>query len=98
MSVNSQLTPLLPSARYLLVYTIPLLLTSVLLTFAGTFLTLDRTRTFPPADKSYASLSAPGGLTLDKKKRKLTWILEGGLGGIAGGFAFGSAYFTSISE
>lgn len=74
------LTTLLPSTTYTLAYCLPLLFASLLLTFAGAFLTLDRSRAFPP---SYDSL--PG----LKLKRRLNWYLEGGIGGLVVGYVFG---------
>ena len=74
------LTTLLPSTTYTLAYCLPLLFVSLLLTFAGAFLTLDRSRAFSP---SYDILP---GLTT---KRRLHWYLEGGIGGLAAGYVFG---------
>lgn len=92
----SQLPLLLPTAPYLLAYALPLLLLSLILTFAGTFLTLDRTRTFPPssgAGSTYAPLPIPGGFTKKPIKSLASkWVLEGGLGGLIGGYAFGGAF------
>ena len=84
MAVNdaSTLTTLVPSTSYLLAYSLPLLFLSVLLTFAGAFLTLDRTRSFPP--ERYGVL--PGAF---EQKKRLHWLLEGGVGGLAAGYAFG---------
>ncbi|KAF8904081.1 hypothetical protein CPB84DRAFT_1773356 [Gymnopilus junonius] len=103
MSTNSQLTPLLPTTPYLLAYTLPLLLLSLLLTFAGTFLTLDRSRSFPPTygaaatGKGYATV--PGGLSFEKTKKGkgLNWYLEGGFGGLAAGYIFGLHLSTALS-
>ncbi len=81
------LTSLLPSTSYLLAYSIPLLLLSVVLTFAGTFLILDRTRSFAP---NYDAL--PGAF---KRARKVSFTLEGGVGGLAVGYAFGGMFPTS---
>jgi hypothetical protein len=78
------LTTLLPSATYTLAYTLPLLLASLCLTFAGAFLTLDRSRSFPPI---YDSI--PGDFFPQKRSRKLHWLLEGGVGGLAAGYVFG---------
>lgn len=75
------------STPHLLAYTIPLLLLSVLLTFAGTFLTLDRSRSFPSS--SYAPVPLPGAFDGPKKKTKITWALQGGVGGLANGYIFG---------
>jgi hypothetical protein len=77
------LTALLPSTPYVLSYALPLFLLSILLTFAGTFLTLDRTHSFAP---HYDSL--PGGYD-NKTKKKIYWVLEGGVGGLSCGFLFG---------
>ncbi|PPQ88396.1 hypothetical protein CVT25_011275 [Psilocybe cyanescens] len=104
-TTSSQLTPLLSTKPYLLVYALPLLFISLLLTFSGTFLTLDRSRSFPPTDgavkdgKGYAALSKPGALSFDKTKRtrRFNWILEGGIGGLAGGYAFGLHFATALA-
>jgi hypothetical protein len=80
------LTTLLPSTSYVLSYALPLLLLSILLTFAGTFLTLDRTHSFAP---QYDSL--PGGYD-NRTKKNVHWILEGGIGGLACGFHFGRTF------
>lgn len=87
MTINdtSTLTTLLPSTPYTLVYSLPLFFVSLLLTFAGAFLTLDRTRSFPP---SYDALPAPGAFSKQKSK-KFTFLLEGGVGGLSIGYAFG---------
>ena len=96
----SQLTPLLPTAPYLLAYALPLLLLSLILTFAGTFLTLDRTRSFPSASgagSTYAPLPIPGGFTNKPTKSVVSkWALEGGVGGLIGGYAFGGAFCLSF--
>jgi hypothetical protein len=66
-----------------LAYSIPLLLLSLILTFAGTFLTLDRTRSFTPKDTS---------------TRKTAPIrLEGGIGGLAAGYTFGLHLATFLT-
>ena len=80
------LTSLLPSSSYTLAYTLPLLLSSLCLTFAGAFLTLDRSRSFPP---KYDSI--PGDFIAQKRPRKFHWLLEGGIGGLASGYVFGGA-------
>jgi len=80
MTNASLLTILLPSTPYILVYSVPLLLVSSLLAFAGAFLTLDRTRSFPPHD-------AVPGFFLSTEKR--VWLLEGGVGGLSLGYVFG---------
>ena len=91
-----QLPPLLPTTPYLLAYTLPLLLLSLVLTFAGTFLTLDRTRSFPSssgAGSTYAPLPIPGGFAKKSTKSLASkWVLEGGVGGLIGGYAFGGAF------
>lgn len=87
------LLSLLPTTSYTLVYALPLFLVSTLLTFAGCFLTLDRTRTFP------SSAPAP---TSRGKRPVLSWLrllnLGGGIGGLCGGYAFGGMrlYYSAI--
>ncbi|KAJ7489469.1 hypothetical protein FB451DRAFT_1024640 [Mycena latifolia] len=92
MAVNdaSTLTTLLPSSSYLLAYALPLLFLSILLTFAGAFLTLDRSRSFPP--ERYGVL--PGAF---EQKKRLHFLLEGGVGGLAAGYAFGVHSSTFLS-
>ena len=87
--MEPQLIPLLSSTPYLLVYTLPLLLLSLVLTFAGTFLALDRTRSFPSRGNGavYTSLPVPGSLV--SKKQKWSWVFEGGVGGLIGGYILG---------
>jgi hypothetical protein len=85
-----KLDDLLPSTPYVLAYSLPVLFVSVLLTFAGTFLTLDRTRTFPPR---YDAL--PGAYE-KKSGRKVSWLLEGGVGGLGIGYAFGGTSFLHL--
>lgn len=84
-----QVTSLLPSP-YTLVYSLSLLIAALLLTFAGAFLTLDRTCTFPP----HAPVeSLPGQYDVEDVKQsriKAWWGLAGGVGGLAGGWVFGS--------
>jgi hypothetical protein len=75
---------LLPSV-YLLLYTIPLLILSLLLTFSGSFLTLDRTRSFKPA------YDAIPGASNRKHRIRIHWALEGGIGGLAIGYVFGGS-------
>lgn len=79
-------TTLLSSSPYLLGYAIPLLILSVALTFAGAYLTLDRTRQFAP--RADAGEAIPGSYTSVKAKR-FRWIFEGGVGGVVGGYLFG---------
>ncbi|KAI4522601.1 hypothetical protein K525DRAFT_361627 [Schizophyllum commune Loenen D] len=64
---------------------------SILLTFAGTFLTLDRTRSFP--HPSYKAI--PG--SLDAPKRRIAFALEGGVGGLAIGYSFGVQFATFLA-
>ncbi|CAE6442429.1 unnamed protein product [Rhizoctonia solani] len=68
---------------YRLIYALPLLLLSILLLFAGTFLTLDRTR-------SFASSS-------DVKKTAPSYRLESGIGGLVIGWVLGVHSTTLIS-
>ncbi|EDR13191.1 uncharacterized protein LACBIDRAFT_292432 [Laccaria bicolor S238N-H82] len=88
-STPSKLTLLLPTTPYVLAYSLPLLLLSVLLTFAGTFLTIDRSRSFTPRSDASNYSSLPGAFDSPKKKRRFSWLLEGGIGGLASGYAFG---------
>ncbi|KAJ7049435.1 hypothetical protein C8F01DRAFT_1183301 [Mycena amicta] len=87
---DSFLTNLLPSTPFILAYALPMLLLSLLLTFAGAFLTLDRTRSFPV--ERYGVL--PG--AFDQRKR-IHFLLEGGVGGLAAGYAFGVHLSTFLS-
>ncbi|KAF7377735.1 hypothetical protein MSAN_00196500 [Mycena sanguinolenta] len=93
MAINdtTTLTTLLPSTSYLLAYSIPLLLLSLLLTFAGAFLTLDRSRSFPA--ERYGVL--PG--AFEQQKKRIHFLLEGGVGGLAAGYAFGVHLSTFLS-
>lgn len=79
------LTTLLPSTTFSLAYSLPLLFLSLLVTFSGTFFTLDRTRQFAPKDDLL-----PG--AFDSPKRKPKWLLEGGIGGLAIGYSFGGMH------
>ncbi|KAL1754072.1 hypothetical protein FB107DRAFT_216445 [Schizophyllum commune] len=80
-----------PSSALALAYALPLLFLSILLTFAGTFLTLDRTRSFP--HPSYKAI--PG--SLDAPKRRIAFALEGGVGGLAIGYSFGVQFATFLA-
>ncbi|CAK5262256.1 unnamed protein product [Mycena citricolor] len=93
MAINdtTTLTTLLSSTPYLLAYSLPLLLLSVLSTFSGAFLTLDRTRSFPA--ERYGVL--PG--AFESQKRRVLFLLEGGVGGLATGYAFGVHLTTFLS-
>jgi len=87
-STNSDLSnpitliSLLPSS-YRLIYALPLLLLSLVLTFAGAFLALDRTRSFSPSKDV-------------QHKIKKFWVLEGGIGGLVLGWMFGMNLATWI--
>ena len=94
-STPSKLTLLLPTTPYVLAYTLPLLLLSVLLTFTGTFLTIDRSRSFTPRSDASSYSSLPGAFDNPKKKRRFSWLLEGGIGGLASGYVFGRMSFLS---
>lgn len=79
--LNDISATLLSSNVYLLIYAIPLLVLSAILTFSGSFLTLDRTRALPRA-KTFD----PENLS----RRLRSWfVLEGGVGGVILGYAFG---------
>lgn len=84
MASSSTLDTLLNSSPYKLAYAVPLLLLSLVLTFAGAFLTLDRTKSFAP---KYDAL--PGAFSRPKKIR---FALEGGIGGALIGYAFGGTH------
>jgi hypothetical protein len=80
MSTASLTLSQLVAGPYLLAYSIPLLIISVPVTFAGAFFTLDRTRSFAGTGAAAAK-----------------WRLEGGLGGIAGGWLFGVHLTTFLT-
>jgi hypothetical protein len=84
-----ELTDLLPSTSYRLAYALPLLLLSTLLAFAGSFFTLDRTRSFRPRSDP---LHVPGSFSLTKNPRRFRLYLQGGLGGLAIGHSFGRTF------
>ncbi|KAL0960840.1 hypothetical protein HGRIS_005856 [Hohenbuehelia grisea] len=86
------LSTLLPTTSFLLAYSLPLLLISSVLTFAGCFLTLDRSRSFAPR---YEAI--PGAFEQRPKKTKFTWMLEGGIGGLASGYVFGVHLSTCLA-
>jgi hypothetical protein len=80
---------------YFLIYSIPLLLAAVLLTFAGAFFTLDRTCTFAP-QAPVESLPIRYDLESDKKLNiRAWWGLEGGAGGLASGWIFGGDFVST---
>lgn len=74
---------LLPSTPYTLAYALPLFLVSALITCAGAFLTLDRTRVFPKttAAQTKHTIANPSSLS--------RFPLGGGIGGLCSGYAFG---------
>ncbi|CAL1713392.1 unnamed protein product [Somion occarium] len=87
---NDLSNALLSSTAYHLVYTIPLIVLSTLLAFAGSFLTLDRTRALPRTPKALDPRSLA--------RRLHSWfVLEGGVGGILLGYAFGVHLATFLS-
>lgn len=85
------------SSPFLLAYSLPLLLLSVVITFAGTFLTLDRTRTFAPRSDADPTPPIPGSLGVEKPTASLLrkFRLDGGLGGLAMGYVFGRECISS---
>ena len=97
-SFNAVTSLLQTSTAHLLAYSIPLLLLSILVTFAGTFLTLDRTRTFAP--RSDITQPLPGSFDnsttlvtkVEKRLAHLKFRLDGGIGGLAIGYVFGRKY------
>ncbi|KAI0761979.1 hypothetical protein BD413DRAFT_665887 [Trametes elegans] len=95
-SPETTLTSLLPSSPYLLAYALPLLCFSLVLTFAGAFFTLDRTRAFAPR---YDALHPTDTTTIQHAEvmAKRIFRLEGGIGGIAIGYATGIHFTTFLS-
>lgn len=89
---NATLTYLLSPTPYSLAYILPLLCLSSVLTFSGTFLTLDRSRSFP-SKADYAAL--PGAFE-KTKQRKFVWYFEGGIGGLACGYTTGRLSAPSL--
>ncbi|KAG8818295.1 hypothetical protein FRC17_010880 [Serendipita sp. 399] len=69
---------------YQIVYASLLLAFSVPVTFAGAFLTLDRTRQF-----------APSATATMYKEKSSKWRLEGGIGGLLGGWLFGALFIMN---
>jgi len=84
---NDLIFSLLPSTPYVLAYAVPLVSVSLLLTFVGTFLTLDRTRTFPHFDPELKP----------SPYSRLRVFLDGGVGGYASGYAFGVHLSTFLA-
>ncbi|GAW01687.1 hypothetical protein LENED_003297 [Lentinula edodes] len=93
---SDSLSTLLPSSSYLLAYALPLLLVSLILTFFGAFLTLDRTRRFRAKNDMYVM---PGSFGKETKglRLKRMMVLEGGVGGILLGYAFGVHLSTFLA-
>ncbi|KAI9446538.1 hypothetical protein H4582DRAFT_1843952 [Lactarius indigo] len=89
-----ELTDLFPSTSYRLAYALPLLVLSTLLAFAGSFFTLDRTRSFRPRSDP---LHVPGSFSLTKNPRRFRLYLQGGVGGIAIGYSFGLHLSTFLA-
>jgi len=82
---SQTLVHLLSSTPYTLAYSLPLLCLSLILTFAGTFLMLDRSRSFPPS----ADYDTLPGVFEKSRKHKFVWYWEGGIGGLTCGFTTG---------
>src|ERR1700679_1175762 len=80
-----RLTDLLPTNGYLLPYALSLFFASLVLTFAGAFLTLDRTRSFTPAGDAFQERH-------ESTSRLIASFFRGGVGGILTGFVFGSKH------
>ncbi|KAI0350347.1 hypothetical protein OH77DRAFT_1489218 [Trametes cingulata] len=95
-STGTTLTSLLSSSPYLLAYGLPLLCCSLLLTFAGAFLTLDRTRAFAPR---YDALHPAETTRIQHAEAvvKRVFRLEGGIGGIAVGYVTGVHLTTFLA-
>jgi hypothetical protein len=85
---TNDLLSLLPTTPYTLAYALPLFVISILLTFAGCFFTLDRTRSFTPAP--HVQPSPRSGQSLFSRLQHL--YLGGGIGGLCAGYAFGGMY------
>ncbi|KAH8111854.1 hypothetical protein DFH11DRAFT_1842299 [Phellopilus nigrolimitatus] len=87
------------STPFLLAYSVPLLLLSAIVTFAGTFLTFDRTRAFAPRSDAIPAL--PGLYTGTEKssnnQKGRKFRLGGGVGGLAIGYVFGLHASTFLS-
>ena len=92
MATSTELTDLLRSTAYRLTYTLPLLVISTLLAFAGAFLTLDRTRSFRPR-RDTPHVLVPGAFN---RPRRVRFNLQGGLGGLAVGYSFGRTFICSL--
>ncbi|EMD39743.1 hypothetical protein CERSUDRAFT_112033 [Gelatoporia subvermispora B] len=101
MPVNTTLvsfTALLGSKSYTLAYALPLLCLSLVLTFAGAFLTLDRTRSFVPrATGMLLHTDNPTKLREVETNMRRIFFLEGGVGGLATGYTFGVHLATFLA-
>lgn len=86
-----RLTDLLPTNGYLLTYALSLFFASLLLTIAGAFLTLDRTRSFAPASDVLHGRN-------QSTSRLIASFFRGGVGGILIGFVFGSKCLVFCSS
>ncbi|TFK86845.1 hypothetical protein K466DRAFT_492029 [Polyporus arcularius HHB13444] len=95
-TAETTLSSLLSSSSFLLAYALPLFFLSLLLTLAGAFLTLDRTRTFAPR---YDALSPSETTKIQHAEVlfKRIFRIEGGIGGIALGFVTGVHFTTFLA-
>ncbi|GJJ15619.1 hypothetical protein Clacol_009897 [Clathrus columnatus] len=89
--------PTIVSGHANLVYAGPLLLVSLVLTFVGTFLTLDRTRSFSTSRIDHESVLETSKPSTTKSKFLSWWALEGGIGGLCGGWAFATGRFKLVA-
>ncbi|GBE85279.1 hypothetical protein SCP_0704660 [Sparassis crispa] len=89
------LSSLFSSYRYTLAYALPLLLLSIVLTFAGAFFTVDRSHTFAPQNDVVRSPSSTNSMLkkLGIRLRNI-FLLEGGIGGLASGYVFGGMHLS----
>lgn len=85
MTTSVTLIDLVSTTPYLLAYALPLLLFSLVLAFAGAFLTVDRSRSFVP-NRQVPQISESYPTT---KSNHFRFYLEGGIGGILVGYCFG---------
>ncbi|KAI0643095.1 hypothetical protein C8Q79DRAFT_981567 [Trametes meyenii] len=93
---TTTLSLLLSSSPYLLAYALPLLFFSLLLTFAGAFLTLDRTRAFAPRYDALHSVETTKTQRAEATLKRV-FRLEGGIGGISTGYVTGVHLTTFLS-
>lgn len=87
---------LLSTTPYALAYALPLLLLSFPVTFAGAFLTLDRTRIFASRNDSGYVGHTPGLFELKPRRSGFRIPLQGGLGGLLGGYLVGRESVISV--